>query len=73
MGFKILADRTATALMHSKYQHRAGLEGPFMFTGGRVLYYDPKEGAYLDPNTDFYIEKDEMDFINSQLMDLLKK
>lgn len=72
MGYKILADNTATALMNSKYGHRPGLEGPFMFTGGRVLYYDPHEGSYYDPTTDFFVEQDEMDLIHQQLMDYLK-
>lgn len=73
MGFKILADKSQMDTVRLKYGPREGLEGPFMFTGGRVLYYDPIEGSYYDPSTDFFIEKDEMDFINSQLMDLLKK
>jgi hypothetical protein len=47
------------------------LEGPFNFSG-RVLYYDPKEGQYYDPRTDFYVEQAEMDQINNQLMELLK-
>ena len=35
-----------------------GLEGPMNFNG-RVLYYDPKEGRYWDPKTDFYLSHDE--------------
>lgn len=46
-----------------KFGPRAGLEGPFNFSG-RVLYYDNKEGQYYDPLTDFYVEQDEMDAIN---------
>jgi hypothetical protein len=38
------------------------LEGPFNYDG-RVLYYDPKEGAYYDPTTDFYVENDELAII----------
>ena len=45
--------------MRTKYGPRAGLEGPFNF-GGRIVYYDPKEGQYYDPTTDFYIPKDEV-------------
>ena len=40
------------------YTERPGLEGPFNFDG-RVLYYDPLEGRYYDPKTDFYLEHDE--------------
>jgi hypothetical protein len=31
------------------------LEGPFSTKSGKVVYYDPKEGKYYDPETDFYI------------------
>jgi hypothetical protein len=45
--------------MRNKYSARKGLEGPFNY-GGQVLYYDPKEGMYYDPTTDFYVENDEL-------------
>jgi len=44
--------------MRDNYGPRAGLEGPFNFSG-RVLYYDPKEGQYWDPRTDFYVPYEE--------------
>jgi hypothetical protein len=40
------------------YVARKGLEGPFNFDG-RVLYYDPIEGKYYDPRTDFYVPHSE--------------
>jgi hypothetical protein len=58
--------------MRVKYGPRKGLEGPFNFMG-RVLYYDPKEGSYYDPTTDFYVSQDEMDMLNHNLMNLLQK
>jgi hypothetical protein len=58
-------------MMRDKYGPRKGLEGPFNFSG-RVLYYDPKEGAYYDPTTDFYVERDEMDLINNQMMETIR-
>lgn len=39
-----------------RYQERDGLEGPFRTKSGRVVYYDPKEGKYYDPDTDFYLD-----------------
>ena len=54
------------------YGPRKGLEGPFNFLG-RPLYYDPKEGAYYDPRTDFYVSNEEMDTLNTNLMNLLQK
>ena len=39
---------------------REGLEGPFVFDSGKILYYDPQEGKYYDRDTDFYISDKEM-------------
>ena len=71
MGYAVLADRFEMDQMRNKYGPRKGLEGPFNFSG-RVLYYDPREGAYYDPTTDFYVEQSEMDMINNRLMEKLK-
>ena len=64
MGYKVLHTFDA---MRDNYGPRKGLEGPFNFSG-RVLYYDPKEGSYWDPRTDFYVSQDEMDAINLQFL-----
>ena len=56
MGYRILGK---TEDIMQGFQSRKGLEGPFYFNG-RILYYDPKEGKYYDPTTDFYIPKDEV-------------
>lgn len=61
MGYRVLCERDA------KWQPRKGLEGPFFFATGRVLYYDTKAGLYWDPLTDFYVEKEEMDIIHDYL------
>ena len=59
MGYKVL---NSTDRMREKYGARRGLEGPFNYDG-RVLYYDPKEGQYYDPTTDFYLDNDELAII----------
>lgn len=41
------------------YVERSGLEGPFFYGGNLVLYYDPREGKYLNPQTDIYLSYDE--------------
>jgi hypothetical protein len=51
-----------------KFGPRKGLEGPFTFVNGRVLYYDPKEGQYYDPLTDFYVDTQEVAELHSLLM-----
>ena len=68
MGYRVL---DTTDMMRVKYGPRKGLEGPFNFSG-RVLYYDPKEGSYYDPTTDFYVEGSEIDTINNRFMTMLK-
>lgn len=58
--------------MREQYSTRKGLEGPFNF-GGRVLYYDPREGAYWDPRSDFYMSQPEMDLLQEQMVNRLSK
>ena len=53
-GYKILPP-----IDREKYQERDGLEGPFPTSSGKVVYYDPKEGKYYDPDTDMYLTYDE--------------
>lgn len=65
MGYRVLKDR------EEKWQPRKGLEGPFFYVTGEVLYYDPKEGRYWDPTTDFYKTNEEMDFINQEMVRIL--
>jgi hypothetical protein len=55
MGYRVL---NTVDNMRDTYGPRTGLEGPYNFNG-RVLYYDPKEGKYYDPRTDFYVSHDE--------------
>lgn len=66
MGYKVLGIRDP------KWEPRKGLEGPFWFVD-RVLYYDPKEGAYWDPTTDFFVESKEVDQLNQRLVDILAR
>ena len=52
-GYKVMPP------MDPKYVARSGLEGPFTTLSGKVVYYDPKEGKYYDPDTDIYLSYDE--------------
>ena len=69
MGYKVV--NTVDA-MRDTYGPRKGLEGPFNFSG-RVLYYDARAGQYYDPRTDFYVEQSEMDLINEDFYQRLKR
>jgi hypothetical protein len=51
-----------------KFGPRKGLEGPFTFVNGRVLYYDVKEGHYYDPLADFYVDNQEIAELHHLLM-----
>ena len=65
MGYRVVDTQD---VMRNRYSARAGLEGPFNFSG-RVLYYDNKAGQYYDPTTDFYVEQAEMDAINTRFFE----
>jgi len=67
MGYRVLTPREI------KWQPRKGLEGPFFYVTGEVLYYDPKEGAYWDPTTDFYKTTEEMNYLNEEMVRILAK
>ena len=56
MGYRII---NVTPEFREKFEPRAGLEGPFFYDGNRVLYYDAREGKYLNPQTDHYLSYDE--------------
>ena len=54
MGYRVIGK------LDDKWQPRRGLEGPFQYAYGRVLYYDPREGRYWDPTTDWYLTNNEV-------------
>ena len=59
-----------TVFKHStEYSQRPGLEGPFHYPNGRVLYYDPRAGQYWDPRTDFYVSNEDVADLQQQLVD----
>lgn len=66
MGYRVLSERD------KKWQPRKGLEGPFFYPSGAVAYYDPKEGRYWDPTTDFYLSHDEAAELQNQVFDILR-
>ncbi len=38
-----------------------GMEGPFRFRSGKILYWDPKEGKYYDRGRDMYVEVEDVE------------
>jgi len=56
-----------------KWGPRKGLEGPFHYPSGVVLYYDPKEGQYYDPTTDFYVPHEDVEELKNSIFQVLKK
>ena len=66
-------------MAYTVFQHdpnfgpRAGLEGPFHYPSGAVLYYDARVGEYYDPRTDFYVSNDDVAALKQQIVDRLTK
>ena len=61
-----------TVFQHnSDFGPRKGLEGPFHYPSGAVLYYDTKAGEYYDPKTDWYVSKDDVAVLQQQIFDRL--
>lgn len=56
MGYRVI---NVDPEFRAQFTERGGLEGPFFYEGNRVLYYDPREGRYLNPQTDHYLTYDE--------------
>ena len=67
MGYKVIGQRD------ERWEPRKGLEGPFQFLNGQVLYYDPKAGQYWDPTTDFYVANEDVALLQQQLVDFLAR
>jgi hypothetical protein len=59
-GYKVLPP-----MDKERYTEIPGLEGPFTTLSGKVVYYDPKEGAYYDRDSDMYLSNDEYTALNS--------
>ena len=61
-----------TVFKHSKeFGPRKGLEGPFHYPNGRVLYYDARAGEYYDPLTDFYVPREEVTDLQAGILRVL--
>jgi hypothetical protein len=61
-----------TVFQHeTRFGPRAGLEGPFHYPSGAVLYYDAKAGEYYDPKTDFYVSNEDVAVLKQQIIDRL--
>ena len=64
-------------MAYTVFQHnpnfgpRKGLEGPFHYPSGAVLYYDTKAGEYYDPKTDWYVSNEDVAVLQQQIFDCL--
>lgn len=66
MGYRVLG------LRDIKWEPRKGLEGPFYYPNGRVLYYDAKAGEYWDPTTDWYVSHEEVSQLQNSILHMIK-
>jgi hypothetical protein len=69
VGYRILGK---TEDVFKGYGPRKGLEGPFVYPNGQILYYDPREGQYWNPQTDFFMSNEDMDNLNRQVFDKIR-
>lgn len=56
----------------NEYGPRPGLEGPFHYPNGQVLYYDPRAGEYWDPRTDFFVDSDDVARLQQSIFDVVR-
>ena len=61
-----------TFTRNENYGARPGLEGPFTYPNGRVLYYCTQEGQYWDPRTDFFLSHEEAADVQACIFKALK-
>ena len=54
-----------------RYTEMPGLEGPFQTMSGKPIYYDPKEGAYYDRDTDMYLTYDEFKALDNDMKEAM--
>ena len=65
MGYKVWQH-------NDTYGPRKGLEGPFRYPNGQVLYYDAQEGSYWDPKTDFYVPAEDVARLQQSIFDQIR-
>lgn len=56
----------------NEYSPRPGLEGPFHYPNGQVLYYDPRAGEYWDPRTDFFVDHEDVARLQQSIFDVVR-
>lgn len=56
MGYRVI---NVTPEFRAQFEPREALEGPFFYDGNRVLYYSPRDGKYINPQTDMFLTYDE--------------
>lgn len=63
-----------TVTLHGRvFKPQKGLDGPFQYPNGRVLYFDPSVELYYDPTTDFYVSDAEVNFLKGLLLTLVSR
>lgn len=55
---QVMSKFRGTRIDPDEYPPIPGMEGPFGFRSGKILYYDPKAGRYYDRKTDMYQDRD---------------
>jgi hypothetical protein len=66
--------RIVPSINKERYSDRSqeGLEGPFRSRNGKVYYYDTKVGRAYDPDTDIYLDLEDIPMENTMHEDVAK-
>lgn len=65
--------RNSTKFLKKIPPPSVGLEGPYIFPNGRILWFDTKEQMYYDHKTDFFVEEDELAVLQMSLFSAIGK
>lgn len=63
---EMMAKYRMPRLDRGRYTPLEGMEGPFQFKGGEILYYDPSVGRYYNRDSDMYLSDRDADRITSR-------
>lgn len=66
--------KNKSVTLHGRtFTPQKGMDGPFQYPNGRVLYFDLAVELYYDPTTDYYISDAEVAYLKGLVLAQLEK